>query len=247
LHIHSKKAQTINLKLLRIDASQLGATQMLTRDVQAAAPAGAYRRQVRNYPYTSYESWQPTVTLPIPRDFKSGIYVVHLTNAAGHSKVYPIAIETPDAPARVVVLLPWLTRLSAYSHGLTKRKDSQSLYTGWTATVIATSLLCACAVERPVEKLLRQSSARHAHTLGAFSRRQRRARHLCHRAVGRRRPVHAQWVLRHGDRWHGPEYTSDTLRAAVVRNIARAFICSAWPRMPLHGEPKYTTTSSAIP
>ena len=122
LHIHAQKAAKLKLELLRIDASEAGSHAMLSREVQAAPQPAPTVNKYGGFEYTSYASWRPTVSLPIPADYRSGIYVVRLTNPAGHSKIYPIAIETPNAPARVVVLLPWLTRLSAYSHGLRERE-----------------------------------------------------------------------------------------------------------------------------
>lgn len=222
LYIHARKAAKLQLEILRIDASEAGSTRMLGREVQAAPQPAPNVSKYGSFEYTSYASWQPTITLAIPADYRSGIYLVRLTNPAGHSKLCPIAIETPRAPARVVVLLPWLTRLSAYSHGLREREDSKSLYTGWDGKTYTEQLGSrVVAVQRPVENYYVDLLLDTLMPLVRF-------------LEGSGVPVTYTTELSVEDDpctlsgyavmvfgGHGPEYTSDTLRAAVLQNIAK--------------------------
>lgn len=221
LHIHTPKAATLALELLRIDASEAGATRMLSREVQSGPQPAPTVSKYGGFAYTSYASWQPTITLPIPVDYHSGIYLVRLTNPAGHSKIYPIAIETPRAPARVVVLLPWLTRLSAYSHGLRDRADSTSLYTGWDGKRYTERLGGRLVeVQRPVENyyvgLLLDTLTPLVRFLEGSGV---PVTYITELSVEEDPCALSGYdVMVFGG--HGPEYTSDTLRAVVIKNIA---------------------------
>jgi hypothetical protein len=221
LHIHAQKLVTLALELLRIDASEAGSTLMLSREVQAGPQPAPTVSKYGSFAYTSYASWQPTITLPIPADYRSGIYLVRLTNPAGHSKICPIAIETPRAPARVVVLLPWLTRLSAYSHGLRDREDSTSLYTGWDGRRYTERLGSrVVAVQRPVENYYVELLLDTLTPLVRFLEGSGvPVTYITELSVEEDPCALSGYdVMVFGG--HGPEYTSDTLRAAVIENIA---------------------------
>lgn len=221
LHIHARKAATLQLEILRIDASQAGSTRMLSREVQAAPQPAPTVSAYGSFAYTSYASWQPSITLPIPANYRSGIYLVRLTNAAGHSKIYPFAIETPHAPARAVVLLPWLTRLAAYSHGLRERQDSTSLYTGWDGKTYTDRLASRLvAVERPVENYYVDLLLDTLMPLVRFLEGSGVPVTYATELSVEEDPctLNGYAVMVFGG--HGPEYTSDTLRAAVIQNIA---------------------------
>ncbi len=222
LRIHAHEPARLELELLRIDASQAGSTRMLSREIQAAPQPAPTVSHYGSFEYTSYAGWQPTITLPIPADYRSGIYLVRLTNPAGHSKIYPIAIETPHAPARVVVLLPWLTRLGAYSHGLRERVDSKSLYTGWDGKTYQDQLASRLvAVERPVENYYVDLLLDTLMPLVRFLEGSGVPVTYTTELSVEEDPctLSGYAVMVFGG--HGPEYTSDTLRAAVVHSIAQ--------------------------
>jgi hypothetical protein len=221
LYIHARKEAMLELELLRIDASEAGSTRMFNREVHAAPQPAPTISKYGSLAYTSYAVWQPTIRLPIPAEYRSGIYLVRLTNPAGHSELYPIAIETPQAPARVVVLLPWLTRLSAYSHGIREREDSKSLYTGWNGRTYTERLGGrVVAVQRPVENyyvdLLLDTMAPLVRFLEGSGVPVTYATELS--VEDDPCTLAGYSVMVFGG--HGPEYTSDTLRAAVIHNIA---------------------------
>ena len=194
---------------------------MLSREVQSGPQPEPTVRKYGSFAYTIMPAGNRPLRCRSPSDYRSGIYLVRVTNPAGHSKVYPIAIETPRAPARVVVLLPWLTRLSAYSHGLRDREDSTSLYTGWDGKSYTERLGSrVVAVQRPVEnyyvallldtltplvRFLEGSGVPVTYTTELSVEEDPCA-------------LSGYDVMVFGG--HGPEYTSDTLRAVVSNNIA---------------------------
>ena len=127
--------QKIQVQIFRLNASEEGARLMHEGTLLSSEQPEPEAESIGAVDYYSFHNWKTNWTFKIPDQRKSGwlsgLYTVVLIDPTGKKLLLPFVLQDQEAPARLLVVLPFLTTQGAYNRDILNREHSKSLYTGW--------------------------------------------------------------------------------------------------------------------